>query len=384
VPLREGRLTGWVRMTFRIGRSKVRGITMFCLTLDGTDPVLYCTALNVDPYYPVVPVSRPVHYSRYLAGMHGPFATLGLAEDTWALNNSIIGEDVFLEQAWSIFEERKRMFFDAMDRRGTGLVVCVFDTSDRIQHMFWSQGTGKGSVIRDMYARMDALLGETVGRLRKRDRLIVMSDHGFTSFSTCVDWNRWLVEEGYMVLEEGTDSIPTGFHGVDWSRTRAYSIGLAGIYLNLRGREARGTVNPGDEASELLDEMSERLLALVTPNGNRVVRSVSRADRTYRGPYAADGPDLVPGTEAGFRTGWNCATGGVGPEVLYENNLHWDGDHCHDRTLVPGILVTSWKHGSESPEIMDIAPTALRMLGVEPPGWMDGTPLAPEDDVEPA
>ncbi len=99
-------------MHFRSGRSKVRGISKFCLTEDSEGkPLLYSTALHVDPFFPSVPISHPVHYSRYLAGLYGPYATLGLAEDTWALNNGAVSRETFLEQTWSIFEERKKMFF---------------------------------------------------------------------------------------------------------------------------------------------------------------------------------------------------------------------------------------------------------------------------------
>ena len=377
--LRPGVLSEWTQMTFRLGRTRVRGIARFCLVRSGNDPILYATAINVDPFSPVVPISYPVHYSRYLAGMHGPFATLGLAEETWALNNSVLSEECFLDQAWSIFDERRRMFFDALDRTGTGLVVCVFDTSDRIQHMFWSGGSGEGSVIRNMYRRMDELLGETVRKLGKRDRLIVMSDHGFTSFSTCMDFNRWLVDEGYLVLEDGVEGSDTSFHGVDWSRSRAYFMGLTGLFLNLRGRESEGIVEPGEEASALREEITGRLLALMTEDGSKVVRSAVRSEEVYSGPYRNTGPDMVIGTSEGFRAGWGCVTGGIGDRVLYPNEMHWNGDHCHDGSLVPGILVTSWKHGTEKPSIMDIAPTALGILGLETPGYMDGQALDGED-----
>jgi predicted AlkP superfamily phosphohydrolase/phosphomutase len=378
--LRPGVLSDWAHMTFRIGRARVRGISRFCL-VRSDDPILYATAINVDPFSPVVPVSYPVHYSRYLSGLHGPFATLGLAEETWALNNAVLSEECFLDQAWSIFDERRRMFFDALERTGTGLVVCVFDTSDRIQHMFWSHGFGEGSAIRDMYRRMDELLGETMSKLGKRDRLIVMSDHGFTSFDTCVDFNRWLVEEGYLVLEDGVEGSDTSFHGVDWSRSRAYFMGLTGLFLNLKGRESKGIVEPGEEASALQKEITGKLLALLTEDGMKVVRSVRSSEEVYNGPYRSEGPDMIIGTEKGFRAGWSSVTGGIGDRLLYPNEMHWNGDHCHDSNLVPGILLTSWKHTAGKPSIMDIAPTVLGLLGLEAPEYMDGQPLERDEST---
>jgi len=381
IPVEPGRLTEWVELVFRTGGAKVRGIAKFCLSLrEGNSPELYATAINVSPMSPSVPVSHPVHYSRYLAGINGNFATLGLAEDTWALSNGALSEEAFLDQAWSIFEERRKMFLDALQRNPSGLVACVFDTSDRIQHMFWSAGHAQGSPVFDMYLRMDRLIGETVRELGGRDMLIVMSDHGFTSFHTCVDFNRWLLENGYMVLEEGVESVETSFRGVDWSGTRAWSMGLAGIMLNIRGREAGGIVEPGSEAQELAAEICEGLLRLTDADGNSVISSAVPAAEVYSGPYAAEGPDIIVGTSRGYRAGWGCVTGGVGERVLYPNERHWDGDHCHDHRLVPGVLACSRELSAEDAEIVDIAPTVLSALGVRPPSYMEGRSLLPRDD----
>ena len=381
--LQPGVLSDWFSMTFRVGRSKVKGISRFCLSRDSRgNPVLYSTAVHVDPFSPAVPISYPVHYSRYLAGLYGPFATLGLAEDTWALNNGAITEETFLSQAWSIFDERKDMFFDALKRTPKGLVVCVFDTSDRIQHMFWSRGTGEGTPVREMYRRMDDLVGDTLKKMKKKDMLVVMSDHGFTSFHTCVDFNRWLVENGYMVLEEGVENVQTGFKGVDWSRTRAWSMGLAGIMLNLKDREGKGIVEPGEEARELLNEISNKLLQLKDENGRKVISAVYPAEEVYSGPYSGHGPDLVVGTAPGYRAGWSCVTGGVGPKTVYPNGRHWNGDHCHDHAKVPGTLAADRELQSEGAGIIDVAPTALRALGIKAPGYMEGRSLLKEGREE--
>ncbi len=385
VLLQPGVLSEWVELTFRSGRSKIRGISCFCVTVQGEDdtPSLYSTALHVSPYHPSVPISHPVTYSRYLSGLYGSFATLGLAEDTWALSNGAVSREVFLQQAWSIFRERRTMFFDALERNKQGLVCCVFDTSDRIQHMFWGDEHGEGTSIREMYLEMDKLIGETLSRMGRKDMLIVMSDHGFTSFHTCVDLNRWLLEEGYLVLEDGVNRVETSFRGVDWSETRAWSMGLAGIMLNLRGREGMGIVEPGDEAGRLLDEISGKLMKLHDEeNGCDVISSVYRADEVYSGPYISRSPDLVVGMHRGYRSGWGCVTGGVGEKVLYPNIKHWNGDHCHDHSLVPGTLASNFQLNAEKADILDIAPTALHALGIRAPAYMEGRSLIRKDDGE--
>lgn len=364
------KLSGWLTLCYRSGRTKVKGIARFRIT-DG--PVVYCTALHVDPSSPVVPLSHPVHYSRYLAGAVGQFATLGLAEDTWALSNGHLDEKSFLSMAWAYYEERRRMFTNALTNGKDGLTVCVFDTSDRIQHMFWGSGLEPGSVIHSMYLEMDKLVGETLRKMKKNERLVVMSDHGFTSFHTCIDFNRWLVDSGYMVLEDGVETIDASYHGVDWSRTRAYAMGLSGINLNMKNREGKGIVTKA-QVDPLMKEIKEKLL-LLRDGDNSVVRSVKFARDIYSGGYIDRSPDIIPGTSTGYRADWGCVTGCVGSAAIYPNDRHWDGDHCHDSELVKGVLFTSWKHETDNPSIMDVAPTVLKMLGVKPPAYMDGRVL---------
>jgi predicted AlkP superfamily phosphohydrolase/phosphomutase len=126
-----------------------------------------------------------------------------------------------------------------------------------------------------------------------------------------------------------------------------------------------------------MDEISGALLGLEGPSGGKVVLEVHRSGDIYRGPYAGDGPDLVLGLAHGFRAGWNCATGGVGREVLYMNDRHWNGDHCQESTLVPGVLACNRPLISEGASILDIAPTVLAALGVEAPPHMEGKSLLP-------
>ena len=376
------KLTPWIELTFKDGRTKVKAIARFCLTFDNNEPLIYATALHVNPFSPAVPISHPVHYSRYLAGLHGPFATLGLAEDTWALSNDITSASIFLEQAWSIFDEREKMFFDALKLNKKGLVVCVFDTSDRIQHMFWKEGIGIDAPVRTMYKKMDELIGKTLKKLRKKDHLLVISDHGFTSFHTCIDFNKWLQQEGYLVLEQGVETVDTSFKGVDWTQTRAWAMGLAGIMLNIKGREGHGIVDAGEEASELIEEICIKLSKLTDSKGNKVIHGVYPATDVYSGPYCDSAPDIIIGTAEGYRASWGCVTGGIGANVLYPNERHWNGDHCHDSTLIPGSIASNITLNKKDATIIDIAPTILRALGIAKPEYMEGKSLLCEESIE--
>ena len=95
------------------------------------------TPINIDPEKPALPISHPFYHSICLAKLHGTFSTLGLSEDTWALNEGVIDEGAFLKQAYDIYEERKGLLMDVLRKNKAGFVAAVFDTTDRIQHLFF-------------------------------------------------------------------------------------------------------------------------------------------------------------------------------------------------------------------------------------------------------
>ncbi|MCS6952972.1 MAG: alkaline phosphatase family protein [Bryobacterales bacterium] len=377
--LRLGEYTPWIRLTFRnaLG-AKVRGIARFLLTELEPHVSLYVSPVNLDPERPALPIAHPSFYAAYLAKLIGPYATLGMAEDTWALNEGVIDEEAFLEQAYLIFEERKAMFLSALERTRRGVVACVFDTSDRIQHMFYRHLGGNGRfahVIDEMYQRMDQLVGETLRYVDDDTVLFVLSDHGFCSFRRAVNLNTWLWRHGYLVVKPEA-SLGPYFQGVDWSRTRAYCLGLGGLYLNLRGREACGVVSPGEEAERLKAELIEKLTGLRDDEtGQLAIRQVYAASDLYTGPYLEAAPDLIVGYNEGYRIAWEAAVGHVGAEIFTDNRKAWSGDHCVDPHLVPGVLFSNRPIHAPSPGIEDMAPTALELFGLQPPSWMEGRPV---------
>jgi predicted AlkP superfamily phosphohydrolase/phosphomutase len=266
-------------------------------------------------------------------------------------------------------------------------VVCVFDASDRIQHMFMrtleedhpanrdKETEAHRGVIEDMYRRMDDLVGRTMERLRPGDELIVLSDHGFRSFRRGINLNAWLREEGYLVLEPGAET-GTWFAGVDWAKTRAYALGLSGIYLNRAGREARGIVDPA-AARALKAELIEKLEALEDPEHSDAtpVRRVFDSDGIHRGPYRDEAPDLLVGYGDGYRISWTGATGHVDGAVFEDNTRSWSGDHCVDPALVPGVFFSTLAPEVDRAHLRDLAPTALDLFGVPAPRLMRGAAL---------
>jgi predicted AlkP superfamily phosphohydrolase/phosphomutase len=354
----------WIQLRFR----DAAGIVRFFLTEVGDEIDLYMTPVNIDPAKPALPISHPAGYSVYLTNLLGSFATLGMAEDTWALNEGVINAEAFLLQAYSIFEEREAMFLSALENTRRGVVACVFDTSDRVQHMFNRQP----DVVEAMYRRMDELVGKTLQFVDKDTALFVLSDHGFCSFRRGINLNTWLLHHGYLVLRDGENESGRFFRHIDWKRTRAYALGLSGLYLNLKGREAEGIVNNGVEAKELKQTLIEGL-SEIFDGELKAIRSVYDSATIYSGPYLDAAPDLIVGYSEGYRVAWDSAVGQTGRAVIEDNDKAWSGDHCVDPLLVPGVLFSNFTIGAVDPGIEDLAPTALDLFGIRAPEWMEGT-----------
>lgn len=388
--LTPGELSDWVPLAFpALPGITVKGLTRLLVTEAGEHFSLYVAPINLDPESPAMPISHPPYYAAYLARKVGSFATLGLAEDTWGLNEGVTNDGTFLKQTYDIDREREAMFFAALDRLRRGALVCVFDATDRIQHMFWrdidpGHPAGRGrkhaphrDAIRDLYRHNDALVGRIRARLREGDVLMVISDHGFSSFRRGVNLNQWLLREGYLALKPGTDGTTEWLRDVDWTRTRAYALGLTGMFLNLRGREAHGIVSPGQEAAALKAEIVAKLRGLRDEEAQSVgINEAFDTAAIYEGPYLENAPDFIIGYNAGYRTSWDCATGVVAGPVFEDNVKPWSGDHCIDPRLVPGVFFCNRRMTSTDPSLVDIAPTALKLFGIEPPAHMDGRPLA--------
>ena len=369
--LQTGAYSPWVPLTFRapLG-AKAAGIVRFLITETAPEFSLYATPVQIDPRRPALPISHPSYYAMYLAKLIGRFATLGMAEDTWALNEGVIDEQAFLDQTWLTHAEREAMFLNALDRTSRGVVACVFDATDRVQHMFYRDGPR--GVIEELYRRADALVGKTLAHVDDRTVLFVLSDHGFASFRRGVNLNTWLHQNGYLALRGTTGPY---FEGVDWSRTKAYALGLSGVYLNVKGRESAGIVDRADAAA-LAQEIADKLTNFRDDEqGATAIRQAYVTRSLYQGPYLDSAPDLIIGYNDGYRTSWDAATGGVGERVIEENTKHWSGDHSIDPPLVPGVLFCNRPVDAQDPGIEDMAPTALDLFGIAAPEWMEGKPV---------
>nr|WP_281416803.1 alkaline phosphatase family protein [Geoanaerobacter pelophilus] len=244
-----------------------------------------------------------------------------------------------------------------LNRFAGGLLGCVFDTIDRIQHMFWRMrdtahplhdpelAVRYGDVIGRYYCWMDRILG-TVRERHPNVQIIICSDHGFKSYNHSVHLNTWLEQNGYLVRKPDVPSTDCMAELYDWNCTEAYSVGFNSIYLNLKGRERHGCILP--EASQRIANELKNALATL---GNGKVSAV----RTVHSSLCQTGPDLVIGYNAGFRASWQTAVGSISDDLVIEDNLKkWSGDHCCDADLVPGVFFASEKT-SIPPNVLEIA-----------------------------
>jgi predicted AlkP superfamily phosphohydrolase/phosphomutase len=397
--LAVGEWSGWVPLTFRISALvRVRGMTQFHVSQADRELRIYASPVNLDPRDPAVPISTPGSFSADLAEKIGLYRTLGWAESAdKPLNAGRLDEAEFLYDSDRAMDDRERIILENLKRDDWDLLVAAIETTDRVSHMMWrltderhpmydaALAARYGDSIEKVYRRAD----DFVGRLRKGlppDAVfMVMSDHGFHSFRREVNLNTWLLQNGYMAIAGQGPGSPSQdlfgrgklFEGVDWSRTRAYAVGLGQIYFNLKGREPKGIVSAGQEYRELQDEIRRKLLPLTDPEtGERIFADVYRRDDIYRGEYIQMAPDLQVGFLDGYRVGWQDTLGTIRRAVVENNNKKWSGDHCATATEIShGVLFCNRKIATAEPHIMDLAPSVLKLLGAGVPAEYDGKPL---------
>jgi hypothetical protein len=131
-------------------------------------------------------------------------------------------------------------------------------------------------------------------------------------------------------------------------------------------------VKPGDAAAVKAELIGKLTGLRDSETGDLAVREAFDTAALYSGPYLPDAPDLLMGYAHGYRISWDGATGVVAGPVFEDNVKAWSGDHCVDPRIVPGVFFSNHRIDNEDPALIDIAPTALWLFGVEPPDYMDG------------
>ena len=387
----EGKWSDWLKVKFKVGTlQSVVGMVRFYLNTVDLKFELYASPVNFDPKSPVFPISSPWDYAGELAGKVGTYYTTGMVEEHTGLNNGRIDEAAFLDQCETVLKEREAMMIYELERLREGFLYCLFDTPDRVQHMFWRfqepdhpanvlglETRWKG-VIADHYRRCDAIVGRALEYADDDTMVMVLSDHGFGTYRREFHVNTWLHENGFLALKHGVkpgDEAGDLLQNVDWERTKAYSVGFAGVYLNLQGREGAGVLSHGD-AADVQAAIIAGLNGLRDNDvGTKPIRSVNTRSELYTGDFAAESPDLVMNFAAGYRASSTTALGGI-PRAPFQDNVKpWSGDHVVDPALVPGVFFSNRPFRTDNVSMLDMAPTILQTLGVPKGEKMEGGSL---------
>jgi predicted AlkP superfamily phosphohydrolase/phosphomutase len=396
--LKQGQWSDWTRLDFELSKpgfdKHISGICRFYLQEASPNFRLYTSPINIDPADPAMRISEPPGFSKRIYKELGPFYTVGFQEDYRARNDNILNDDEYARQADMVLKERLNLLEYALKRYEDGLLFFYFSSTDLQAHIFWWDSDKKhpfrsrrkaleyNNRIKQLYQKMDDALGELLERYGNEATIFALSDHGFANFERVFNLNSWLRSNGYIspsncsTLDRDQAREITGLYnphvGVDWSKTRAYGLGMNSLYLNLKGREKEGIVEP-DQRDKLLEELTTKLEAVRDVNGRQIIRKVYRADKVYSGPEVELSPDLIMGYCRGYRADLKTMEGILTREVLKDNTIAWTADHCFDPDEIPGVLFCNKPIGAEAPTLVDLAPTILAEFGVSKPATMTGS-----------
>ncbi|MBN2055951.1 alkaline phosphatase family protein [bacterium] len=383
--VREGEWSKWFTVVFDITPFyKIYGIVKFYVVEVGFDVKVYMGPIEMDPREPYLPISWPADFAKELAEKVGLFKVRGWAAETAGLKDQRIPDSAFLSDIYELADMREKIALYTFENKDWDVFISVFSCTDRMCHMFYRYIDEKhplfdpelvkqnGDSVKRIYQKMDETVGKFIAKMTPDTTLWLLSDHGFHSFRTGININSWLAEKGYLVAKNSSEFKYTDedfFVNVDWRQSKAYALGLGLIFINLKGREKMGIVNPGPEYDQLVEEISSKMKLLRNETADEAaVSNVFRAHEIYSGEAMDDAPDLVCGFADNYRVSWQTALGAVPRGVLKVNDQKWSGDHCSmDPDRTKGFFVSNKPLKDQDLALIDIAPTVLRMYGIEYP-----------------
>ena len=293
--------------------------------------------------------------------------------------------DVFFEKVNEITDEMAEVCLYLLQREEWDFFMPVFMGLDRIQHFFWKnidrshpryEENRYSESVKSFYAKVDKVAGRFLESVDEDTLVMVVSDHGFCPVHTEVVVNNYLEEQGF--LKRRSERI-------DMEESRAISYGYGDIWLNVKGRELKGIINPNEEYETTRNEIIE-YLKTITIDGEKPFKDIRRREELWWGPYVNEAPDLT----IIFNVGYQAARR---PEITDKNKLkryvndnpRWSGGHdgTHDPTDVPGILGLLGpgipNRGGVKVHLWDVAPTILDLMSIPIPVDMDGKPFKFEE-----
>jgi predicted AlkP superfamily phosphohydrolase/phosphomutase len=276
-------------------------------------------------------------------------------------------EEFFKDLLYTL-KRRRETFLYLLDKVPWSLFIGVFTGTDRLQHYFWDDYENAESpwhqAILDYYRAIDTVIGEMTAKMSGDTALMILSDHGFAHLEKEVFINSWLRDQGYLQFK---NDAPRSFEDIAVEATKAFALDPARIYINLKGVMPNGIVSPGLEYEQLVKEISDGLLALRDEEtGQQLLTRVFRKEEIYAGQFIDKAPDLVLAGAQGYDL-----KGAVSKTSLLGKG-RFTGMHTHEDAFfyLKGLAPLKVK-----PNIQDIAPTILQLLGMPVRPDMDGSPL---------
>ena len=425
--LKTGEWSDFVSVEFKFNELfSAHAVARFHLISCNDEEVrIFVPPVNIDPYHPpeYMPISSPPGFSAELAhGIGHAFETLGWACMTNPLKDvedSKFDAQSFMDDIVSTMERREQLLAWNLDNASDWDVYYqVLSTTDRIGHMLyrefdpdhpeydeayankmvtaWGRQFPLKEALPEVYKEADRIVGGVLDRIDSGDLgpdclLMIVADHGFTSFRRGVNLNNLLNELGYLTFKEG-QTLDQVFAGggtdllafVDWEKTQAYSMGLGKVFINLEGREPKGIVPQAEYVSTIKAIQASLLSVTDGEGGPKVVTSAHSRDELFSGPWVKEGmaerivrgeteiieqdgfADIFLGYEPYYRVSWANTLGGLDKASIVNNTKHWSGGHVSvDPEHVAGVFFANRKFREPArASLLDIGPTVLERYGV--------------------
>ena len=328
--------------------------------------------INVPSTYPAKPVNGmlvsgfvalDIHHATYPKSHVPTLQSMDYRLDV-ASEKAQHSLDDFVDDVWATLNAREKALFHYYDNEEWDLFVGVLTETDRVQHFLFDAYEDENhkyhAFFLEFYSRVDEIIGKIYERVGSNTPFFMLSDHGFTTIDREVYLNRWMREEGYLRLKSAE---PRSFDDVE-EGTRALVLDPGRIYIHLKGKYPRGTVEPGEEYESLRTEIKNKLLAFEV-DGKPAVKQVFYREEIYNGGQYDLGPDMV------VLPNWHFDMKGAINRSTVTGNTHFRGMHTQDDAMFFANRAVEDDRGN----IVDIFPSVLTAMGLEVPDNVDGKNL---------
>ncbi|OGW12994.1 MAG: hypothetical protein A2035_01885 [Nitrospirae bacterium GWA2_42_11] len=269
--------------------------------------------------------------------------------------------DLFANDLRETLKKREEALLYFIEKEDWDLFIATISETDRLHHFLWAASDNPSHKYHDffieIYKWIDRIIGKLYEKVDSNTAVFMVSDHGFTHIKKEVYINKWLEQEGYLKW----DKNPPESHKDIAEGTKAINMDPARIYIHLRGKYPKGCVNTGSEYNSLRDEIKGKLYKLKV-DGDSVVKKVYFREELFNGPEFELAPDIVVLPNYGFDL-----KGAINKTEIAGKGI-FTGMHTQDDAL----FYTNRESVEVDVNIIDVMPTVLAAMGIDPPTELDG------------